>query len=333
MNVVTGGTGILGSHLLFELSRDAQALVALYRSEHRKNRVKEVFRYYDPSGWETRFQRITWVKGDILDISTLMELIQEGANVYHCAAVVSFEPRDFNRLIKVNREGTENVVNACLAKKARSLCHVSSTAAFGGTETDVVNEQTKWEKTPETTGYSISKYNAERVVWRAIEEGLNAVIVNPSVIIGPGNWDESSLTMFRAMRNGMLFYPPGSNATVDARDVAKIMVSLMDQGIYGQRFLCIGSNQSFKDLMVAISKPMGVKAPRVALPKWLAKTAQKLLAFLGFLRLIKPTMTRETVNSMYSNRAYSAAKVESVLNYRFYDLEAQVINAIKGRIR
>lgn len=338
MIFVTGGTGLLGSHLLVELSKEHKNIRALYRSEDKKQQTRKLFTFYFPDDWKEKFDCIEWIKGDILDIPNLTEAMQGCQYVYHCAALVSFHKSDFNRLIKINREGTANVVNTCLDLNISKLCYVSSTAAIGNSANTVSNtstlisEKTKWKNTPTTSGYSISKYNAEREVWRGIEEGLNAVIVNPCVILGAGNWNDSSLTIFRTLQKGLKFYPPGKNATVDARDVASIMVKLMHSEIHAERFLCIGSNQSFGELMTEISSQLHVKPPTIKTSRFLVEIVRRLAWFGSLFIGKKPSITKETVQSLYGERAYDNSKIKTALNFEFRTLKETVENALKGRI-
>lgn len=332
MIYVTGGTGLLGSHLLIELTKEKNSIRAIYRSEKKRIQTQQLFKYYYPEDWEVKFGQIEWVEGDILDVPFLLESMLNCEYVYHCAALVSFHKNDFSRLIKINREGTGNVVNACLALDVKKLCYVSSTAAIGGNNTDLTSEKTKWKSTPTTSGYSISKYNAEREVWRGIEEGLNAVIVNPCVILGAGNWNDSSLTIFRTLEKGMKFYPPGSNATVDASDVSSIMIALMKSDIHSQRYLCIGSNQSFYDLMSEITKQLNVKSPSVKTGRFIVEVARRFSWFFSLFSSKKPSITKETVQSLFGNSSYDNSKIKKAIGYEFKTLEDTVENAIKGRI-
>ncbi len=344
MIYVTGGTGLLGSHLLIDLTRENQPIRAIYRSKEKRKQTEQLFKYYYPDNWQSKFEQIEWVLGDILDVPFLNDSMKNCEYVYHCAALVSFHKGDFNQLIKINREGTANIVNACLSLGIKKLCYVSSTAAIGAstasspaitdvTETvEVISEKTKWKNTPTTSGYSISKYNAEREVWRGIEEGLNAVIVNPCVILGAGNWNDSSLTIFRTLKKGLRFYPPGKNATVDARDVSNIMVTLMKGDIHSERFLCIGSNQSFYDLMNEISKQLNVKPPSVKTSRFLVEIARRISWFFSIFSSKKPSITKETVESLFGERTYDNSKIISEIGYTFKTLEETIENAIKGRI-
>ncbi|NRA10707.1 MAG: NAD-dependent epimerase/dehydratase family protein [Crocinitomicaceae bacterium] len=332
MIFVTGGTGILGSHLLFNLSETDNSIKALYRTEERLNQVKELFRQYNPNCWETQFSKINWVQGDILDITDLLNLIEGCSYIYHCAGLVSFHPKDFYRVMKINREGTENIVNACLHHNVTKLIHVSSTAAIGGDDKDVITEETKWKNSPNNSAYGVSKYSGEREVWRGIEEGLNAAIVNPCVIFGAGNWNESSLTIFKTVRKGISFYPPGSNASVDVRDVVEIMVLLMKSDIYKERFLVTGSNQSFKELMTVISKELNVKAPTKPVNRVLVNVVRRILAIAKRLIGKRSDITKETVINLFATKSYDNSKVKDAFGFQFRDLKEQVRNTVAGRL-
>lgn len=330
MIFVTGGTGILGSHLLVELTQKDEQIRCSYRNENRIKIVEHVFRFYFKNEWKHYFDRIEWIQGDILDITFLEENITEGCDVYHCAALVTFDEKKFGTLIKVNREGTANIVNICLDKNVRKLCYVSSTAALGD-DGDPITEKTIWKKTPATSAYSVSKYSAEKEVWRGIEEGLNAVIVNPCVILGPGDWNDSSLIIFKNVQKGISYYPPGSNATVDARDVAEIMVKLMDSDVSGEQFLCIGSNQSFKHLITEIADKLGVKKPTKMLSRRMASTVRLMMGLAYIFSSKSPAITRDTVANMYADREYSNTKVRDRLNFDFRTLPETIDNAVDGR--
>lgn len=333
MIFVTGGTGILGSQLLFDLSERDMKIRALYRSEAKKDQLKRYFEHFDTRNGTNRYAKIEWVHGDLLDVVSLEEFMTGCEYVYHCAALVSFHRRDFSQLIKQNRVGTANIVNVSLSVGIKKLCYVSSTAALGGSDKKVITEKTNWKKTPTTSGYSISKYSGEKEVWRGIEEGLDAVIVNPSVILGAGNWNDSSLTLMRTLQKGARYFPPGANATVDVRDVARIMIKLMHSDISKERFLCIGSNHSFKDLMTEVTQQLGVKSPKNEVNRWVVSLVRRLLGFISLFTRKRPSMTKETVNSLFSTRRYSNEKVKTALNETFYSLEESVQFAIKNRLK
>lgn len=328
MIFVTGGTGLLGTHVLLELLSRGEKIRALKRSTSDLNMVKSVFDYYLKGKSEEEFNKIEWVEGDILDITSLEEGIMGCSIVYHCAALVSFKRRDFKNLIKLNKYGTANVVNVCLGQNIDHLVYVSSTAALGRTEDkEVYDEENKWVKSGSNTGYSISKYSAENEVWRGVEEGLDAVIVNPSVILGIGDWNESSLSIFKVVKNGLKFYTSGANAFVDARDVAFIMAELSKRRIVNDRFLCISENLYFKELFDKIAKGFNVKAPSIKVKKWMANLAWKIEGILGFFGR-KQNITRETARSSMSVTKYSNTKIRKLLNFEFITIDQSVENAV-----
>ena len=332
MIFVTGGTGLLGSHLLFELTKSATPVKAIFRNASKLEVVKRVFQFYDQQNGLERFNSIQWVNCDVLDVVTLAEEMEGSSHVYHCAAIVSFHRRDFNAIMKVNREGTANVVNCALDLGIEKLCYVSSTAAIGNGNNDpIVTEETKWKQSPTTSGYSIAKYSAEKEVWRGIEEGLNAVIVNPCVIIGAGDWNESSMTMFRTIDKGLKFYTEGENAFVDARDIAEIMQKLLSSDIKNERFLCIGENAAFKTLFDKIAVRLNKKPPTILVKPWLMGITWRLMALISLLPKIKSPITQETARSAFGKTVYTNEKVKAALGFEFRGLDEMVENAVSGK--
>ncbi|MEN9398951.1 MAG: hypothetical protein RL632_52 [Bacteroidota bacterium] len=330
MILVTGGTGLLGSHLLLKLTEDDTAIRALYREKSRLSRVKKLFGYYDPEHGSDRFSRIEWVEGDILDVMTLDAALVGISVVYHSAALVSFARRDFHRLMKINRYGTANVVNCSIHAGVKKLCYVSSTAAIGGQPDSVTTEDTTWKQSNRTSSYSISKYSAEKEVWRGVEEGLDCVIVNPCVIFGPGDWNESSLTIFRTVEKGLRFYTEGKNAIVDVRDVAEIMVRLTKSDIKNERFLCIGENLPFRKMTDEIANQMGKKRASIATPRWLIGLAWRISALTGLIRGKAPAVTKDSAYSAFSKMEYDASKVRERLNFTFRSYKDTVENVLKA---
>ncbi len=332
MKLVTGGTGLLGSHVLFELCRSGMNVRATYRNTGRLEQVRAVFRHYDPENGDRLFERIEWVEADVTDIPSLDAAMKDVTTVFHCAALVSFYRRDFYRLMKINREGTANVVNCALNAGVKKLIHVSSTAAIGSAPGKVLTEAVKWKSGERESGYAISKHGAEKEVWRGIEEGLPAAMVNPAMIIGAGNWNESSLTLFNTIRKGLRFVSPGANAFVDARDVAHAMILLAESGIQGERFLMIGENISFREAFEKMAGAMGVKAPSIVPKRWMANLAWRINGLLAWILGKSPVITRETTRSAYRTTVYSAEKARRVLEMEFRDMDEMVSNAVAGRI-
>ncbi len=328
MIFVTGGTGLLGSHVLVELLKRGKTVRALRRSSSNMNMVNAVFQHFFKTASDTYFNKIKWVEGDILNVPLLLEHTEGCTEVYHCAALVSFKKRDFKRLMKINKEGTANVVNVCLAKNVKKLCHVSSTAAIGRSATkEFYDEDNKWVNDRSNSNYAISKYSAENEVWRGREEGLDVVIVNPSVILGVGDWNSSSLSLFKTVKQGLKFYTPGTNAFVDARDVAFILCELAERNIVNERFLVISENVPFKALFTKIARAFNVKPPHIKVKKWMTAIAWRLEGFLAFLFGKTQNITKETAKSAMQTHKYSNEKVKKALDYEFIPVEQAVNDA------
>ncbi|GAB5416621.1 MAG: SDR family oxidoreductase [Crocinitomicaceae bacterium] len=331
MIFVTGGTGLLGSQLLYDLVSQGKQVRALYRSKSRLASISHLFRYRNPENGTALFEKIEWVVGDILDIPGLLEQMKGCSHVFHCAGLVSFHPKDHAHVFKINREGTANMVNVALEVGVEKFCHVSSTAAIGGDHLKPITEATKWKNGEVTSGYSLSKNAAEREVWRAKEEGLNVVIINPCVILGPGNWNETSLTIFQTVSKGLKFYPPGSNATVDVRDVSYSMIQLMDSDIEGERYLCVGSNQTFKELMTEISGQLAIPAPTRLAKRWQVEIARWALKIVKGITGNRSAITKETVHNLFAHKHYDTSKLASAIGIKFRPLKEQVADSIAGR--
>jgi dihydroflavonol-4-reductase len=330
MILVTGATGLLGSHLLIQLTEQGETCRALYRNKAKINEVHGLFCFYFQEKVEEKWRSIEWVYCDLLDISSLEEAMSEISHVYHCAALVSFFKADFEACIQNNRVATANVVNFSLRNKVEKLCYVSSTAAIGVNTKGASTEANKWEPGSEVSGYSVSKFLAEKEVWRGIEEGLNAVIINPCVIFGPGDWNSSSLAIFKAAKKGMPFFPPGSNAIVDARDVANAMFQLMNSTISKERFLCVGPNLTFKELFSELSKKLGQKSPRYTAPKFIALFYALINELLGHITGKSTGISIESVHSGYKSISYDRSKIEKAIPIHFHALEETIENVLKG---
>lgn len=325
MIFVTGGTGLIGSHLLLDLARKGEKVRALKRPTSSLTVIKKVFEWYNASDL---LQHIEWVDGNILDTDSLLDALINIEKVYHCAALVSFVPADKEELFKINKEGTANVVNTCLEMGIKKLCHVSSTAAIGK-ENPECNEESAWYA-DNRSYYSLSKYAAEQEVWRGMEEGLDAVIVNPCVVIGPGNINTSSSTIFKVVKKGLKFYPNGSNAFVDVRDVTRIMCQLMDSEIKGERYLLIGENLSFKDYFSTVAVALNKKPPHINATPIMTGLAWRVGGIVAKLTGQKPSITKDTVASSQTITRFSTTKIKAALpEIRFSSVKEAVDNAGK----
>ena len=317
MDLITGSCGIVGIHLLNAYTSAGERVRALYRKESDRTIVRRVFEHYSDQADEL-LDRIEWVEGDLHDMGSLTDAMAGIRRIHHAAAMVSFDPRDARRLFKVNAEGTANVVNAALLQGVERICHVSSTAAIGQADPRIErNEALPWQSDRNTSSYAASKYAAELEIYRGIAEGLDAVIVNPCVIIGPGAAGRSTMTLIGKLHEGTRFFPPGSNAVVDARDVAQCMRQLIEVAPTGERYLLVGENITYKDLFSKAAKAFGNKAPSIELSPALLELGWRVERMRTALFGGKPFVTRATVHSSIIQRKYSSKKVKDLLGYEF----------------
>lgn len=323
MILVTGGTGLLGGHLLYHLLKKGKVVRALYRSEESKETTREIFSYYPESA--ALYEKINWVKGDVLDVTSLLLAMEGIAEVYHCAATVSYDPADHDLVMKINIEGTTNMVNMALEANIYKFCYVSSVATFGRSErNEEVTEKTHWENSITPSIYAISKYHAEMEVWRAREEGLNVIVVNPAVILGSGNWDKGSSSLFKRTWTGLPYYTQGVNGYVDVLDVVTCMIALMDSPVKNDIFLLVGENLSFEKVLNTIADALEKKRPHIKVNRFLATLARLEEAIRCKLTGKKPFITTATVNVALDKQYYSSEKVKKTLDFEFTPVEQTI---------
>lgn len=309
----------MGSHIALDRATRGADLRLLVRPGSDRTILERVFRHYRPDG-EQLLDRITWVEGDLEDVPSLQDAMTGVRHVYHAAALVSFDRRDKDRLWEINRNGTARVIDAALNRGVERVCHVSSTATIGSGPTgEPRHEELRWKYDGTLSTYAISKYAAELEVMRGIAEGLDAVILNPCVVIGPGVPHRSSMTLVQRCARGTRFHPPGSNAVVDARDVAACATKLMEHGGTGERYLIIGENVSYKELLRALTHAFGVRGPSMELSPWTLSLAWRFEALRTLFRG-RPMITRSTARSAIEKRSWSAAKLHRTIDHAFHDL-------------
>ena len=329
MILVTGGTGLVGAHLLYRLVSEGEKVRAIYRREKTIKRVAHVFSYFSNHP-EDLFKQIEWVEADINDIPKLQSAFKDITHVYHCAAFVSFEPNKFGQLRKINIEGTANIVNLCVSHSITKLCYVSSIAAIGHQENPekLINEETAWNPEDDNSVYAISKYGAELEVWRGTQEGLDAVIVNPGVVLGAGFWNGgSSGNLFRQIYEGMRYYVNGIVGYVDVFDVVDPMIQLMKSNIKNEGFILVSENLSFKDFQYRVAAELNVEPPKKEAKSWLLGLAWRLdwlkQKFFGSRR----SFSKQTAKSALSITKYDNSKIKEAINFEFKSIN-QSINEV-----
>ena len=329
MIFVTGGTGLVGSHLLFKLVEKGEKVRALKRKSSNLQQVLKTFSYYSAKS-EVYFDAIEWVDGDILDYCSLEELLVGVDEIYHCAAIVSFDPKDRVQMISNNVEGTGNLVDAAIENRVKRICHVSSIAALGRLQNgESVTEETNWVPTKKHSAYSESKFFSEAEIWRGIEEGLDAVIVSPSIIIGPGNWESSSARLFKTIWDGLKFYTKGVTGYVEVNDVVDIMTGLMEEHHFderkNQRYLLNAENLSYKEVFTQIADALAKPRPSVFASDFIAGLAWRFSAVIGRISGKTPRITRDVATGKNEINNFDGSKISSTLNFEYSSI-ADAIN-------
>lgn len=329
MILVTGGTGLIGAHLLYNLAQTKTRIRATYRSTAKRDATKAIFKIYDATP-EALWSKIEWVQADIIELPELEGAFKDIEYVYHCAALISFDPNDYYLLRKTNIEGTANVVNLCLSHNIKKLCYVSSIATLGDTtEGTPITENTHWNPEVHNGVYGITKYGAEMEVWRGTQEGLQAVIVNPGVVLGPGFWNSGSGRLFTKVKQGLLFYTTGSTAYVDVRDVVSIMQQLMDSDIINERYILASENVTLKTFTQLTAKALGVKPPKYKANAMLLEMAWRLDWLANALGLKRRQFTKHLVASLASTSNYDSSKIKTALGFNFIPVKTSIEETCK----
>ncbi len=322
--LVTGGTGFLGAYIIKELVEKGHAVRAIRRND--------ILPFYIPPAI---FEKVEWVSGDILDIISLKEALEGVDAVVHAAAMVSFSGSRRRQLFSTNIEGTANVVNMALEKDLRRFIHISSVAALGRTVTgEQVTEDKKWEDSKLNTNYAISKFHGEMEVWRGIGEGLPAVIVNPSTLLGYGDWETSSSALFKNAFKEFPWYSTGINGFVDVADTARAVVALLESDVTGERYILNGDNWSFRQLFNSIAAGFGKKQPSREATPFLAQIAWRLEKAKSFFSGVHPLLTRESARIAQSSTFFDNSKILRQLpGFAFTPLEKTIQDACKAYLR
>ncbi|WP_147677267.1 NAD-dependent epimerase/dehydratase family protein [Algibacter pacificus] len=317
MILVTGGTGLVGAHLLYKLAEQKERVRAIYRNEHKLQLVKQWFESFN-NHTDALFDAIEWVKADILDVPRLIEVFAGVTRVYHCAAFVSFEPNKYHLLRRTNIDGTANIVNLCLSEKVEKLCHVSSIATLGKELTNKpVSEETIWDTEADNSDYAITKYGAEMEVWRGTQEGLDAIIVNPGVILGAGFWDNGTGGLFTKAEKGFRFYTSGTIALVGVEDVVTAMVALMKSKLSNERFILVAEHWTYKHFLEALAKAVNAKPAKKLASSWVLNLGWKLDWLKTKLIGSRRELTRNLVNVLSTKTEYSSDKIKTALKFEF----------------
>ncbi|AXG68409.1 dTDP-4-oxo-6-deoxy-D-allose reductase [Kordia sp. SMS9] len=334
MILVTGGTGLVGAHLLAHLAQTETRIKAIYRTLEKLEAVKTVFGYYFEDV-PYFFDKIEWHKADVTDVPSLEEVFPNITHVYHVAALVSFDPKLFEDLRKINIEGTANMVNLSIAYSVKKFCFVSSIAAIGETEHPEIpiTEDTHWNPEADNNVYAISKYGSEMEVWRGSQEGLDIVIVNPAIILGAGFWrGGGSGSLFRKIDKGLKYYSNGILSYVDVVDVVSVMIQLMESDIKNERFILVAENWTVEKFTKTTAKALNVQPPTKAASSFLLGIAWRLDWWQQFFTGKHRKLTRLMAKSIQSQMVYDSSKVTKQLNFTFTPMQ-ETIDRVSKRYK
>lgn len=317
--VVTGATGLVGSHLLIRLVEEYNEVVALFRSQETISLVKQLFDYY---GKSKAFDEVSWQKADVLDEEKLSKLFEGAEIVYHTAALVSFEKKDAQRLYATNVGGTKNVLSAIKLNNISNLVFISSVASIRNKNKEgFFVADGKIDGVRDWTDYAKSKMQSEELVLKVKEEGLNTIIVNPGVILGPGDITKSSTVIFNTIKQGLSFYTLGVNGFVDVRDVVDSVLKLQEVLDVKGRYVCVGDNIQFKKLFVIIAKALDVKPPRFRANKLMLGLAWRVELLFSKIQKRAPKITRDNTSSALNEIKYSSENLIKDTGLQFRSME------------
>lgn len=318
MILITGSTGLVGRHLLLALILKGDKVRALYRSENKKNEVLHFLAFAKADSHE---HLIEWILGDITEIPSLSVVFKDVTHVYHCAALISFDPYEFKRLTKINVEGTANVVNLCLSNNVDKLIHLSSIATLAKLPNSPITEENYWDPDAKNSVYGLTKNGAEMEVWRGTEEGLDAIIFNPGIILGEGSYTDGSGSLFQHVIKEKSYYPRGGSAVIDVKDLVELMIRAMASTITQERYLTIAHNVSYQELFEKIAQKLNKKPQKISL----SNTLLMLINGLDFIRGLitrKRAITKIGYQTLQTITVYSNNKISEDFNYTFKSLES-----------
>lgn len=320
MILVTGATGLVGAHLLLKLVQRNEKIRAIYRSEHKLKQVKRIFSYYVENP-DVVFADIDFMQCDITDVVTLEKAFDSVSKVYHCAAYISFDPNHFKKLQKTNVEGTANIVNFCVEKNIEKLCYVSSIAAIGADpKKEQITEDLEFNPT-DANVYALTKNAAELEVWRGTQEGASAVVVNPGVILGPGQWKSGSGAFFSQNAKTKRYFLPSGTGFISIADVVDTMLGLMESDIVNERYILVAENLSFAAVQAKIAKAFNLPAATKSIKLWQLQLFWRFDWLRSKITGSRRILSKSMAKSFETFDTYSSEKIEKDLGIKLKPLD------------
>lgn len=314
---------MVGAHLLLQLLQSGAKVKAIYRNKSKLELVQKVFGYYTDQHREL-FLQIEWIQADLNDLPALEMAFTGVSHVYHCAALISFNPADYEQLRTVNIEGTKNIVNLCIAHKVKKLCYTSSVATIGRTtDTKEATEETDWT-TQGANVYALTKMDAELEVWRASQENVAVVIINPGVIIGPGFWDTGTGVLFRTAFKANKYYPPGGTGFVSVKDVVSSMTQLMQSPIINERFIVVAKQLTYKEILNQLTLAFNKPAPTRPIKFWELEILWRLDWLRNLVMNNGRKLTKISVRSLRKTQRYNTEKIKKQLGFTYESLDGAI---------
>lgn len=326
MNFVTGATGLIGSHLVLRLAEEGMPVTALFRNEIGKSEVLQLFHFY---GKENLFSQVEWVKGDVEDADDMYDFTEGIDTVFHCAAIVSYHRKDATRMLEVNINGTKNVVNACIENDVKHLIHISSISALGDSKGKIIDEETPRDFNDYHSNYSKGKYLSEQEVWRGIQEGVDATILNPGVFFGPNNCTRSSGTMIARIEKGLPALPAGGSGIVSVLDVVEVMIRAAKQEPTNERYILCAENVRMSELFTKIANALPVKIGKTIAKKWQIKLVFYKEALVEIFSGKRATITQEIIRNYDEVKRFNGSKATRTFGFQYRDTFSSIEDTIR----
>ncbi|MDD4969550.1 MAG: SDR family oxidoreductase [Paludibacter sp.] len=323
MILVTGATGLVGGNLIWHLLQENDRVAAIRRPTSDPEPLRVIFSFYTANP-DDYLSRIDWRIADVLDEHSIHQAMEGILVVYHCAAVVSFD-KSTSSILDVNVTGTRNIIRAALENRIDKLCFVSSIAACGRAfKNELIIEDSLYADSTSRSLYSQSKYLSEQEVWKGIQKGLNAVIVNPGVILGVSGSNSGSSQLFNQVQKGLMFYTHGGSGYVDVQDVVKVMILLTNSNISSERFILVSENCSNKDILCWMADGFGKRRPIISIGRQTFWVVGLLSEIIGKAFHFRPLIDRSTARTATHREYYSSLKVEKALGFKFVPIEKSI---------